>query len=184
MKKLFKSVAMLGIAVSMAFTATAQNFSKGDNIIGGTIGFGGYYSGSGLLYNDIKRVPSLTLYYENCVKDNLFNEKSSIGVGGVLGYTSAKVADSWKSSHTIIGARGAFHYAVVEKFDAYAGVMLGYDIYSWKWIGSYKGDKIAGGGFDFSAFIGARFYFTDAFAAFAELSYGVAPINLGLSFKF
>jgi hypothetical protein len=183
MKKLFKSVAMLSIAVSMAFAATAQNFSKGDNLIGGTIGFGGYYSGLDA-YSNVKRVPSLTLYYENCVKDNLFNEKSSIGVGGVLGYTSAKEPDWWKSSHTVIGARGIFHYAVVEKFDAYAGIMLGYDIFSWKWIGDIEGTESAGDGFDFSAFIGARFYFTNAVTAFAEVGYGVAPINFGVSFKF
>ncbi len=163
MKKVFKSAAMLSIAVSMAFTAYAQNFSKGDNIIGGTIGFGGYYTGLGF-YSDVKKVPSLTLYYENCVKDELFNDKSSLGIGGVLGYTSAKVTDWWKSSHTIIGVRGIVHYAFADKLDTYGGIMLGYDIYSWKWIGDLEGTKAAGGGFDFSAFLGARYYFTDAFA--------------------
>jgi hypothetical protein len=185
MKKVCKYVAMLTIAVttSVAVNAQESTFVEGDNIVGVSIGFGGYYRGLGA-WDNVRRVPALTLYYDACLFDNLFDEKSSLGIGGILGYASAKVKDSWKSSHIVIGARSALHYALVNKLDTYAGVMLGYDIYSWKWIGIDMGNAVAGGGFDYSLFLGARYYLTDNFAGFAEIGYGTAILNLGLNLKF
>ncbi len=183
MKKLF--IACL-VACLAALNVSAQktSFAQKDNVVGVGIGFGGNmyagYYGSG-----IKRIPAISAYYEHCVKDNLWDEKSSIGVGGLLGYASAKT-DYWKSSNIIIGARGALHYAFLDKLDTYTGLMLGYDIVSFKWEDDLWNNYASGAasGFTWSWFVGARYYFTDSFAAFAELGYGVAILNLGVSFKF
>jgi len=39
------------------------------------------------------------------------------------------------------------------------------------------------GGLVYAGFIGARYYFTPKFAAKAELGYGIALINIGVSIK-
>ena len=182
--------AMVAIALMLCASLGAQEptfNAKGENLAGVAIGFGGYYSGSMYVGNGISRLPFISLYYENCVKDNLFNEKSSLGIGGMLGYTSITAKDFFKSSYTVLGARGVLHYALVDKLDTYAGVMLGYEIASWKWIGSWstiggKGD--AESAFDAGLFVGARYYFNEKAAAFAEAGFGAANLNIGLSIKF
>ena len=163
----------------------AQNtFSKGDNVAGVAIGLGGYYSGA--FYKDVKRIPFVSAYYETCIKDNLFDAKSSLGIGGMLGYTSVNVADYYRASTTVIGVRGALHYAFIDKLDTYAGVMLGYNIVGWKWLDSYWSDTKgnASSSLALGGFLGARYYFTDVFAAFAEVGYGAANINIGIAMKF
>ena len=182
MKKVVISICVLCVSLFTAHvSAQTPSFVKGDNVAGISIGFGGYYSGA--LYSGVKRMPAISLYYENCVKDNLFDEKSSLGIGGMLGYTSAKVENSFKTSHTTIGVRGALHYAFVDKLDTYTGLMLGYDIVTWKWVGTDWGGA-ASSGLAFSWFLGARYYFTDNLAVFAELGYGVAIFNIGVALKF
>ena len=164
----------------IAVQASAQipSFNQGDNVAGATIGFGGYYSGS--YWNNVTRIPLISLYYENCVKDNLWDEKSSLGIGGMLGYTSVKY-ENWKTSTTVLGFRGALHYAFVDKLDTYTGLMLGYNIISWN-DDIYKYGN--GSHVYIAWFLGARYYFTDTFAALAELGVGAASINLGVAFKF
>ena len=166
--------------IALPMSAQTPTFVKGDKVAGVSIGLGGYYSGG--IYTDISRIPLISLYYEQCIKDNLFDEKSSIGIGGMLGYTQVKFKNSdWKASTTILGVRGALHYEFVNKLDTYAGLMLGYNIYSWKgsgWTGNSSGDLALG------VYLGARYYFTDSFAVLAEIGYGAAYLNLGVALKF
>jgi hypothetical protein len=148
-------------------------------------GFGGtLYSG----HSDFNRLPVFFLSYERCVIDNLFNEKSALGIGGLIGYSSAKYDDfgwGWTSTDITIGARGALHYSLVDKLDTYAGVMAGYNINKWKWTDDWSYDDHSGNsGFAYSVFAGARYYLIDSLAAFAEFGYGYTYVNVGLSFKF
>jgi hypothetical protein len=178
MKKTIKILSVLCIGSLFAGQIYAQSptFVKGDNVAGATIGFGGYYSGVYWSGTGVSRLPFIAAYYEKCVKDNLFDENSSFGIGGMIGHTSI-TAGSRKASNTVIGARGVLHYAFVDKLDTYGGIMLGFDIYnSSHWAGS--------SGLGFSAFLGARYYVTEKFAVLAELGYGVSNINLGVSLKF
>jgi hypothetical protein len=171
MKSVFlKRAAIVVIAaVTMCVLANAQSptFVKGDNVAGLGIGFGGYlYTGSGYT----SKMPAISVYYENCIIDNLWDEKSSLGVGGMLGYTSAKWEHNdygWKYTNIIFGARGTLHYAFVDKLDTYTGIMLGYNIVSDKEIGNHPRESL--GSPDKSTptwnwFLGARYYFTDNFA--------------------
>ena len=189
MKSIFlKKVAIVAIAVvtmSLAVNAQTPTLDKGDNILGFGIGIGGnLYTGSSYT----SKVPAISMHYEYCVLGSLWDDKSSLGVGGMIGYTSAKweyMSWGWKYSSIIIGARGALHYAFVDKLDTYAGLMVGYNVVTSKAIGTsndlYKASGSAGCS---SFFVGGRYYFTDSFAAFAELGYGIAILNLGISFKF
>ncbi len=187
-----KAIALVMIMSLAATTVHAQKntLMQKENVVGLGIGFGGnLYSGSGYT----SRIPAISLYYERGVVDHLWDDKSSIGVGGLLGYTSAKWKTSaygadygWKYSSYIIGARGALHYTFVDKLDTYTGLMLGYNIVSTKEIGNHSGLNLGATGSEFtwSWFVGARYYFTDSFAAFAELGYGIAVFNIGVSLKF
>lgn len=184
---------MKNICISLAFIllcslAQGQStFLKGDNVAAFGLGFGGtLYSAGG--YSN--KIPFMSLTYEHCVKDQLFDDKSSLGIGGILGYTSSKwetMGFGWKYSDVIIGFRGALHYAFVDKLDTYTGLMLGYDILSSKTIGERHQElnfSASTGGFVWGWYLGARYYFNESFAGFAEIGYGVSVINLGVAMKF
>ena len=210
MRKLIIASFMLLFAV--AGFAQENTFNKGDKVlnlgvgIGSTLYSGGYYKSA---------IPPISASFELGVKDNLFDEKSSLGIGAYLGYTSAKwefsypeyaytynsglnmpsrVAAStssssstygWNYSSMILGVRGALHYQLVSKLDTYTGILLGYNIVSAKAFGT-MGDysyTAASSGIAWSWYLGGRYYFTDKFAAMAELGYGIAYLNLVVALK-
>ena len=161
-----------------------NTFSKDDKVVNVGIGFGStIYNGS----HFSSKTPPISGTFELGIKDNLFDEKSSLGVGGYLGYRGAKMEESgygWKYSSIIIGVRGAVHYQLVEKLDTYTGLMLGYNIGSASAIGSsMSGSSGSAGGVTASWYVGGRYYFTDKIAGMVELGYGVAFLNLGIAIK-
>ncbi len=122
--------------------------------------------------------------------DNLFDEHSALTVGAYLGYYGTKnsyqeVTARW--SNLLFGGRGAVHYNFVDKLDTYGGLMLGYnkDSYSVSGAGpNYTIDSNnSNGGFIFSLFVGARYFFTESIGAYAELGYGISALELGVTFK-
>lgn len=163
-----------------AFAANAQTFAKQDNVLGLNVGIGGSYG-----------VP-VSLSYEKGIYD--INDKMSIGVGGLIGYGSSSdniQVGKWKYSNFLLGARGAWHYTAVDKFDLYGGVMLGYDIASSKFTWSdpamsdhYDAPSSSAGGILWGAYAGARYYFTPTYGVNAEVGYGLSYLNIGVSYKF
>ena len=188
-------VALMMVAAMSVATVNAQSvFSQGDKVLNLGFGIGNYLGGT-----DYKTtIPPISASFEYCVKDNLFNEKSSLGIGGLIAYS----ANKWETSYTdwdgskktvgfkytyfILGARGVFHYQFIDRLDTYGGLMLGYNVSSSKYIGTstnnHRTDSM--GGVILSGFVGARYYFNDKVAAFAELGFGIAVLNLGVSLKF
>ncbi|SHJ61942.1 hypothetical protein SAMN05444280_12442 [Tangfeifania diversioriginum] len=172
-------------ALFLTASLSAQNtFNEGDNVlnlglgIGNTLYTGSYYSSS---------VPPLSASYEVGVKDELFDENSSLGVGGYLGYSGSKYT-GWGSSYSfnniIIGARGALHYQFIDQLDTYAGLMLGYRIVSWKSSsGDFNYGSAASSGFTSAFYVGGRYYFNETFAGMMELGYGIAYLNIGVAIK-
>ena len=189
MKKNFILVAVMCLLVAVQVSAQESAFGKGDNVVSLGVGFGGnLYSGYGY-GRDFSQLPTFTLSYERCIIGNLFNEQSSLGIGGLVGYTSAKYDYSsswgWTSTDIMVGARAAMHYTFVERFDTYAGIMAGYNINTWKWRGSgYTTSSSGSSGLTYTAFVGGRYYLSDAFAIFAEVGYGYSLLNAGLSLRF
>ena len=183
MKKYFLSL----IAIALfALPGQAQNtFNKGDKVLNLAIGLGNrLYSGSA--YSKI--TPAISGSFEVGVIDELFDENSSLGVGGYVGYTSAEYTYGpgygWKYTDIVIGARGLVHYQLVDDLDSYAGAMLGYDIVSSKTFGTGVFDGSASAsGVDFALFVGGRYYFTEKIAGLLELGYGIAYLNLGVAIK-
>jgi hypothetical protein len=173
-------VAMLSLPVLRAQESTLE---LGDKVVGVGIGFGSsLYSGA---YYSMG-MPPISVFYEQAIVDDIL-EKGVIGVGGTMGYTSFKYRySSWgyNLSTFFIGGSGAFHYPFVDKLDTYAGVTLGLRFIFQNDYGDpiydYGGSST---GFQFAGFIGARYYFTDNIAAFLQLGYGIAYVNLGISIK-
>ena len=164
--------------------AQESTFAKGDKVLNLGIGFGGRYMGTGMTTS----VPPIGASFEVGVKDGVL-EKGSIGVGGMLAYSAHKWEYSgwgYKYTSIVIGARGTFHYPLANKLDTYTGLLLGYDISTAKEYGVTSGYDYDSsyGGLTYAWFAGARYYFSDAFAAFAELGVGVTILNIGVALKF
>lgn len=182
-----KSLFLTVLLVAGFQLTNAQVVVKGDKVVNLGIGFGNaLYSGSG----NKSSVPPISGSLELVIKDELFDGKGAIGVGGYLGYSAYKWENygyGYKVSNVIIGPRGYLHYSLVEKLDTYAGVMIGYDIVSDKLTGNWPGGVYNYNGSSsrviFSGFLGARYFFNDKFAAMAELGSGIAYLNLGVAIK-
>lgn len=189
-----KKLLLVSICVCASFAAAfSQNaFKAGDKVINLGIGFGNtLYSGSG--YSTT--IPPISGSFEYGVKDNLFDAKSSLGVGAFIGYSSSEYKWSYltassklKYSDVVLGVRGALHYEFVEKLDTYAGVSLGYDIVSSKASGT-NGNLSSSVSAEASSFFagiyfGGRYYFSDKLGAMAEVGYDIAALKLGVAYKF
>lgn len=181
----FALVFVCGIA-----SAQSPIFEKGDKVLNLGIGFGsGLYTGGGYASHS----PAISASLEVGVVDNVIDEKGSIGVGGYLGYASAKyeVRDAgyiygWRYSDLVLAARGSFHYPLVEKLDTYAGLALGFDIVSSKETGNWPSgayNSATASGVYLSGYLGARYYFSDNIAGLIELGSGIAYLNLGVAIK-
>ncbi len=185
MKKLLL-IFVVGCFALTQLVAQESTFNKGDKVLNLGIGFGSaWYSGIGYK----AQVPPVSASFEIGVVDNVL-EKGVIGVGGYFGYSSYKWTYSgsdygWKYTNLFIGARGNFHYPLVNKLDTYIGLTLGVNVVTDKSWGGYEGVSAGSyGGLKTAEFIGARYYFSDNFAAMLELGYGVSYINIGVALKF
>jgi len=175
----------------------AQSFNIGDNILGLSVGIGGNYS-AGSAYSS--QTPALGLSYEKGIMDL---GPGVLGIGGYIGYKSLSSETGisfgnvaykydWTWNYLIIGARGIWHYNEWhnnDKLDTYGGVMLSYNSVSFKDntdypTGSLQYKYASSSGVGFTGFVGARYYFSDNVGAHAELGYGIAVLNLGVSYKF
>jgi len=183
MKKKFTIAITLLLSVTM-MQAQENMFDVGDKAVNLGIGIGStLYSGS--YYN--RGFPAVSFSYEQGVVDEVL-EKGVIGILGYVGYASYKydyLGWGYKYSNIIFGAGGLFHYPLIDKLDTYAGVLLGYNIVTATEFGTPIGwdYNASSGGIVFSGFVGARYYFTERFAAFAQVGYGIAYLTLGVSVK-
>lgn len=182
-----KKILPFFIAILIAYSAEAQNttFIEEDKVLNVGLGIGStLYTGSA--YGS--SIPPLSASLEFNVADEVFDENSSIGVGGYLGYAGYNFSgfnSDYSFSNFILGARGALHYQFIEQLDTYAGLMLGYNIVNWNSsAGGFDFGSAASGGFISSFYIGGRYYFNENIAAMVELGYGIAYLNLGVAFKF
>ena len=185
MRKLLLSFVVVFFTVTQ-LVAQEASFSKGDKVLNLGIGFGSaWYTGTGFK----AQIPPVSASLEFGVVDNVL-EKGSIGVGGYFGYSSYKYTYTaydygWKYTNLFIGARGNFHYPLVNKLDTYVGLTIGVNVVSEKAYGGYTGVSYGSyGGLRTAEFIGARYYFSNSLAAMLELGYGVSYLNVGIALKF
>jgi hypothetical protein len=164
------------LAVAAVQAQKAQDV-KGINYVNAGVGLGtyGFYGTGGL--------PIIASFEHGFTKD--------ISAGINFGFVSRKYYTDWKYTYIIFGVRGSYHFNELlnvdnDKVDLYGGAAINYEHYKLK----YNGDideayyKVSGGEVDVQLHVGARYLFTDHVGAFAELGYGISPLQLGLHLKF
>lgn len=185
MKKLSFLIAGLAFLCSGQSASAQSEFETGTNIVQATIGFP-QLLGFGTTYKTT--IPAIGLAYDRGIIDDLINGKASVGVGAYFGIAGARqefIGFGYDYTYILAGARGTFHYELLEDFDTYAGVLLGATVVASNGYGNAPFSSVAdGSGLLSGAFVGGRYYFTDDFAAVAELGFGVALLNVGISARF
>jgi hypothetical protein len=192
-KKILFTLVLIMTSCALITVEAKDIISKGEKVINLGIGIGSYYGGTGYKSG----LPPISVSYEQGIIDGLLDGKASIGVGGYMALSTNKwessyptptgnVTYGYKYSYFVLGARGAFHYQLIDKLDTYAGLMLGYNIVGSKYygydLGAFTPSATGTSGLGYSGFIGARYQLTEKITAFAELGYGVSPLQLGVSF--
>ncbi len=192
MKKNLLKPALIAVIVCLSASITFaqdQMFKKDDLDVSVGLGFGSPWISSG--YSTI--LPPSRVSAEYGLRDDW--GPGVFGVGGFVGATAYKYRYSmygyeygYNYFTVMIAARAAYHYTFVDKLDTYAGSHLGFKITSSK-------DKSDNTYYDLSDpedsfvpvldfFAGAKYYFSDTFAAYAEVGSGIAYFNMGISLKF
>lgn len=170
--------ALVAVSVAATSSASAQDV-KGKNYLNAGIGLGTYgLNGTGGL--------PVTASFEHG-----FTDKISAGV--YVGMVQRKWYDDYKYNYKVIGVRGSYHFNELlnvknEKLDVYGGASIYYRGYSVKWdrpaeLGGGK-EKISDGSVSLALHAAARYMFAEKIGGFAELGYGVSPLQLGVSFVF
>jgi hypothetical protein len=188
------------------FNTSAQSFAKQQMDVNFGFGIGNTFINRGAT----KVFPAISTSFDYGVTD-------AISVGAYLGYASATYkytgtewhpsgngignaygnyyyyTDTYKWKFSIVGARGAYHFAKFinnDKTDLYAGIMLGanFSKYTFTTDSPYP-EHVATqtqsySGLIWSGFLGCRYRFTDMVGVFGELGYGITYLNLGVNFKF
>ncbi len=207
MKTLKLALALSLLMFAPAAALNAQVFDKGVTAINLGIGLGGTrYSYLNAYNSDYKTSPTLIASIEHGVAS--VDGIGAIGVGGLFANKSVRYKHTSQSgsylydydqkwSNTVVGLRGTIHLNEIlesDKFDLYGGVMLGYNIGSYKDKSTVTHNGVTTDYSDnyhyklsfvtWSTFIGGRYLFTDHLGAYLEVGYGASYLNLGLTAKF
>lgn len=179
MKKFNLLMCLTVVAVLLVSTAQAQEQSvKGRSFLNAGIGLGTFgFTGSGGL--------PITASFEHGITDD-------ISAGVYLGMVRTSYADYWKYRYTVIGVRGSYHFNEVlnvanPKLDVYGGASLYYRGYKVKWENSSEPSddyKTSGGTVGLALHAAGRYMFANNIGVYAELGYGISPLQLGVTFKF
>ena len=174
------SITILFISLAIGFTvqnATAQ-FKNGGNYLGPHIGLSGV--GSTL---------TLGLDYERGITNAGEVGPGIIGIGVLFDYYSYSEdyfanAGSW--TYIDFGVSGMYHFVLDnDKWDPFIGLVLGYEVASWKWNNTYSGGySPSAGGFTLGGSAGIRYFFNDNWAAQARVGFGFYIFAVGVDYKF
>ena len=180
-------------------TARSQDavFEKGSSAINVGIGFGStMYHGVGYKMG----FPSISASYEMGIVEVAMGSSLTgvVSVGGLAGFGGSKYDYSYspsygytvKTNYFLIAVRGNYHFIFHDKFDPYAGIILGYYFgnnkvdYGTAWPSYIPKYNENTGGFHGGAYAGARWFFTPAIAVFTELGWNISILTIGATFKF
>lgn len=187
MKKILLTAIFLFITITSLYSQ--KSFEEDHNVVGLSIGYGNtLHTGSEL---KMKVLPVMASF-EACLKDDLFDANSSLGIGGFMSYSSQtfdknKIKNknsSLKYTDVTFGARVNLHYSFARKLDTYVGAFVGYDLVSVKALYLDEGYKPDSNTIIYGAYVGARYYFFRDFAITAEAGYNISYINAGLACRF
>lgn len=170
-----KKIVIIGFVMPLCMlvqtTIQAQDI-KGNNYINAGIGVGTFgFSGTGGL--------PITVSFEHG-----FTDKISAGLG--FGFVQRKFTESYKYTYLVFGARGSYHFNELlniqnNKLDTYGGASLFYRHFKLNYD-DQNVYKTSGGAIGLGIHIGGRYFFSERVGGFAELGYGISPLQLGISF--
>jgi hypothetical protein len=171
----------------VSFESYSQAFVKDTKVVALGVGLGSSLGS----FNYSSQIPGLSIQYEQGVWEA--GDVGIISLGGYLGYKSFSMTSAAgnfeatsKWNYTIVGARSAFHYHGIDndKVDLFGGLMLSYNFLNYSYSDNTgltnNSSGNLGNSAGFTIYVGGRYFFTDNFAGFAELGYGVSYLNLGL----
>ena len=163
MNRIILIAALLICTVSLA----AGQMKEGDNLMGGTIGLWPSNSSATLGFN-----------YENQV---VTAGITTLGVGGLLRYSSVSKNESKSYSNVFIGGQGNFNFNQISdgKFVPFAGVVLG--------VYASNPNSSKQNGFWSWAQAGLRYFFSPTVAGVVRFGLGNYDFNsleVGADFKF
>lgn len=176
-----KLTLITAIALALSTSVFSQPFEKGTSVAGVGLGLvNSFTPGHKML------IPPVLGSYEIGITDLL--GIGYISVGGQVGIGGSTVSyfnSTYNWFYISLLVRGAYHFdfynitgaEIFKSLDIYAGVAAGPIIV-------IEDDPWANNSFSpLDAFVGARYYFSPDFGAFAEAGVGLAPVCIGLSFK-
>lgn len=197
---------LLAVVTAICFlnaATVAQSFQKNQLDINFGVGIGNSFIQPGAK----RTIPAISTSVEYGITD-------AISVGAYLGYAGATYeyrgtswcpprngngnafgnyfdyTDTYKWRFSIVGARGAYHFAKFipnDKLDVYAGLLIGANFAKYTYTTNDPCDSRTSsmannyGGFTWAGFAGARYRFVDNFGVFAELGYGISYLTLGVN---
>jgi hypothetical protein len=173
-------VCAIGLCLTQIDSYAQFQYTQGDIIV--NTGFGlGYWYASGSFGNFAAGLSANAEF--SCILDE-------IAIGPYVAVTRRSYDNGnfdYDATFIDFGARGTYHFGKLLKvnnknFDPYAGVFLGFvavtDNYDDTYAYDAYGGRVQGG-----VYGGARYYFSDTFAAFGEVGVGLYPLFLGVTFK-
>lgn len=184
-----KTLLITAFVLTSLLSVSAQNFEKGNSMINLSLGLGSYFtSGSG--YNTT--IPPIEGSYEYMVSENI-SGGAFVGVYGSKYETNFDLAFNFSSKFSYIygGVLGNYHFVNDDKFNAYAGIKLGYTSASTS-TGSNNDDYLdelletidfTSSGLLYGVQIGGRYFISEKFAINAELGYGISVLKIGVTYK-
>ncbi|MEM6378191.1 MAG: outer membrane beta-barrel protein [Bacteroidota bacterium] len=182
MKSIFKFFTLALFITLTSVQLSAQDMQSGARYAQAGIGLGGWADYT-------SQTPIISLSYMQGIKDDFLN--GQLAVGGSIGYKSASYVSAynyqWDWNYTFISGRATWHpnFMQSDKFDAYAGLGLGYLIVSVKTTGDLIGVEAVGASQAvLTGIIGARYAFNENWGAYAEIGNNLGYLTLGASYRF
>ena len=177
MRRMIKTVLVFsGLALAGVSAAQAQSgFTASQTRIGPVIGLGGI-NGAGLSWGGrfekaIKQLPNLG--------DGVLSFQASVDY-----YSFTATAGTFKSTAKVIPFSGTVNYHINtknEKWDAFVGAGLGYQVYSYS--DNFSGTTgAASSGIFFVGRLGGSYSIANALALYADVGAGAATLNAGVMF--
>jgi hypothetical protein len=116
-----------------------------------------------------------------------FTDKISGGI--YVGFVQTKYTSSYKYKYTVAGVRASYHFnealnVANPKLDLYGGASIYYRGYTLKYESAGVKEKATGSTVGFALHAGCHYMFADKIGAFAELGWGISPLQLGVAFIF
>ncbi len=179
--------------IALAKKKKKGGFYQGQNTAHVGIGFPSMINASKNdlnVYGEAKRsgMPPISLRFESALT-------KSISFGGFLGYSKEKITvtdrtnpkniNGFDYSFTVVGGRLGFHIPLKsKKLDPYAAALLGYTLTKGKPFGENNYFDEPKSMLAYGIHAGVNYYLQPKIALFAEVGYGFALVNAGLTVRF